>query len=91
MEKGKKTLAYVPIVPMLQKLLQKTDVLEKAMSEKVHVPQQYRSYADGQHFTENSLLAKDEFTIALGLYIDDFEVANPLGTSRLKHKMCAVY
>ena len=76
---------------MLQKLLKKTDVLEKAMSEKVHVPQQYRSYADGQHFTENSLLAKDEFTIALGLYIDDFEVANPLGTSRLKHKMCAVY
>ena len=76
---------------MLQKLLQKTDVLDKAMSEKVHVPQQYRSYADGQHFTENSLLAKDEFTIALGLYIDDFEVANPLGTSRLKHKMCAVY
>ena len=91
MEKGKKTLAYVPIVPMLQKLLKKTDVSDKAMSERVHVPQEYRSYADGQHFTENSLLAKDEFTIALGLYIDDFEVANPLGTSRLKHKMCAVY
>ena len=47
-EKGKKPLAYVPIVPMLQKLLNKTDVLDKAMSEKVHVPQEYRSYADGQ-------------------------------------------
>ncbi len=90
-EKGKKTLAYVPIVPMLQKLLNKTDVLDKAMSEKVHVPQEFRSYADGQYFTENPFFAKDEFTIALGLYIDDFEVANPLGTSKLKHKMCAVY
>lgn len=90
-EKGKKTLAYVPIVPMLQKLLNKTDVLDKAMSEKVHVPQEFRSYADGQYFTENPFLAKDEFTIALVLYIDDFEVANPLGTSKLKHKMCAVY
>ena len=41
--------------------------------------------------SENSLLSKDEFTIALGLYIDDSEVANPLGTSKLKHKMCAIY
>ena len=90
-KKGTKSLAYVPIVPMLQKLLNKTDVLDKAMSEKVHVPHEYRSYEDGQYFNENPLLARDEFTIALGLYIDDFEVANPLGTSRLKHKMCAVY
>ncbi|KAF0040477.1 hypothetical protein F2P81_006375 [Scophthalmus maximus] len=90
-EKGKKTLEYVPIVPMLQKLLNKTDILDKAMSEKVHVPQEYRSYVDGQCFNENSLLARDKFTIALGLYIEDFEVANPLGTSKLKHKMCAIY
>ncbi|XP_047186147.1 uncharacterized protein LOC118292452 [Scophthalmus maximus] len=76
---------------MLQKLLNNTDILDKAMSEKVHVPQEYRSYVDGQCFNENSLLARDEFTIALGLYIDDFEVANPLGTSKLKHKMCAIY
>ncbi|XP_023815492.1 uncharacterized protein LOC110014540 isoform X1 [Oryzias latipes] len=90
-EKGKKTLAYVPIVPMLQKFLNKTDILDKAMSEKVHVPQEYSSYVDGQCFNKTSLLARDEFTIALTLYIDDFEVANPLGTSKLKHKMCAIY
>lgn len=76
---------------MLQKLLNKTDILDKAMSEKVHVPQEYSSYVDGQCFNKNSLLARDEFTIALTLYIDDFEVANPLGTSKLKHKMCAIY
>lgn len=58
-EKGKQTLAYVPIVPMLQKLLNKTDALDKAMSEKVHVLQEFRSYADGQYFSENQFLAKD--------------------------------
>lgn len=89
-EKGKKTLAYVPIVPMLQKLLNKTDILDKAMSEKVHVTQEYRSYVDGQCFNENSLLASDDFTIALGLYNDDFEVANPLGTSKLKQNVCHI-
>lgn len=25
------------------------------------------------------------------MYIDDFEVANPLGTSKKKHKLCAIY
>lgn len=79
-EKGKKTLAYVPIISMLQKLFNKSDVLDKAMSEKVHVLHEYRSYVDGQYLNENSLLARDEFIIVLGLYIDNFEVANPLGT-----------
>lgn len=46
---------------------------------------------DGQYLNENSFFTRHEFTIALGLYIDDFEMANPLGTSKLKHKMCAVY
>lgn len=27
----------------------------------------------------------------LTLYVDDFEMCNPLGTSRKKHKICAVY
>lgn len=87
-EKGKKPLAYVPIGLMLQKLLNRPDVLDKAMSEKVHYLQEYRSYVDGQYFNENSLLARDEFMMALGLYIDDFEVANPLGTSKLN--VCSI-
>lgn len=53
--------------------------------------QGYRTFRDGSCFKENSLLVEDNFKIALGLYIDDFEVANPLGTSKNKHKICAVY
>ncbi|KAL2098287.1 hypothetical protein ACEWY4_007494 [Coilia grayii] len=90
-KQGTKPLTYVPIIPMLQKLLNKSGVLDKAMSEKVHIPAEYRSYTGGQYFNENSLLVRDEFTAALGLYIDDFELANPLGTLNLKHKMCVVY
>lgn len=37
-EKGTKTVVYVPIQQMLQKLLNKSYILDKAMSEKVHVP-----------------------------------------------------
>lgn len=90
-EKGQKSLVYVPLQHMLQKRLNKTVILDKAMSEEVHVSNEYRSYADGDHFKENCLLSGDKFTIALILYLDDFKVANPLGTSKQKHKMCAVY
>ena len=38
-----------------------------------------------------SLLTVGEFTIALVVYVDDLEVADPLGTSKLKHKMCMMY
>ncbi len=90
-DKDKKSVVYVPIQQMLQKLLSRTDVLDKAMSEEIHVPNEYKTHVDGVYFRENGLLTSDEFTIAIGLYIDDFEVANPLGTSKKKHKMCAVY
>lgn len=36
-------------------------------------------------------LSVQEDRVSLVLYIDDFEVCNPLGTSRNKHKVTAVY
>lgn len=50
----------------------------------------YSSCQYGEYFKENKLLT-EESGIALGLYIDDFEICNPLGTSRKKHKVCCIY
>lgn len=36
-------------------------------------------------------MTEEEFRITLCLYIDDFEVANPLGTSKRKHKLWFIY
>lgn len=91
-ERGKKCSAvYVPLHPMLQKMLSRADILDKALSIQKHVQHEYSSYRDGTYCNENDLLKGDEFKIAVGLYTDDFEVSNPLGTSRKKHKMSAVY
>ncbi len=86
-----KPVVYVPILPMLQKMLNKPDILDKALSIPESEPVMYSSYNDGHYFKNNSLLNSEEFRIALGFYVDDFEVANPLGTSRGKHKICAIY
>lgn len=45
---------------------------------------------EGEFFRNNTLLSKD-CAISLHLYIDDFEICNPIGTSRRKHKICAVF
>lgn len=43
---------------------------------------------DGEFFRNNTLLSK-ECAISLNLYIDEFEIC--IGTSRRKHKICALY
>lgn len=45
-------------------------------------------FFDGGAFTENK--CKQE-NISLILYIDEFEICNPLGTSKKKHKICGLY
>ncbi|XP_044220472.1 uncharacterized protein LOC122990957 [Thunnus albacares] len=91
LKNDKQTVMYVPILQMLQTLLANKDILEKAMSPETNLTQKYNSFRDGSCFKSNSLLKEQIFTIVLFLYIDDFEVANPLGTSRNKHKLCAIY
>ncbi|KAK7921877.1 hypothetical protein WMY93_008779 [Mugilogobius chulae] len=87
---AKQTVVYVPILKMLNALLNKDEILEKVLSVDTNCDG-FCSYRDGLRFKENVLLTEEGYRIALGLYIDDFEVANPLGTSKKKHKVCAVY
>ena len=87
----KQSVVYIPVLKMLQALLNRDDILDKVFSVDSSDSLGYNSFSDGSHFKENTLLMEESFSIALGLYIDDFEVANPLGTSKKKHKICAVY
>lgn len=87
----KQTVVYIPILKMLQTLLSNRDILEKTMSHETTLSEEYKSYRDGSRFKGNVFLNEEEFSIALYLYIDDSDVANPLGTSRKKHKLTAIY
>lgn len=91
----KNTFVYVPILKVLTALLNRSDVLDKVLqSDQADTwkhPETIKTFRDGLYFKDNKILFSDELRIALGLYIDDFEVCNPLGTSRKKHKLCAIY
>ena len=97
--KERRSFQYVPVLKFLQNLFDGRDVVDKVVdnhraqqTNRVMMEQKtYRSFQDGEYFLQNSFLSDTDLRILLTLYIDDFEVCNPLGTSRTKHKLCAVY
>lgn len=84
------TIMYVSILQMIQELFKNTDILTK-IRELDRKPGHYASYCDGAHFHGNELLSTEDLNIAIQLYIDELQIANPLGTSRKVYKLCAVY
>lgn len=94
-EKGKRTLQYVPVLKVLHQLFADCHILNKVLdssltSEEKGTEVIYRSYRDGLFFKENNFLSGGQLRVLLNLYVDDFEICNPLGTSCKKHKICAV-
>ncbi len=93
-DSGKECFAqYVPIKETLTSLFESEAF--KKQYEKVHSRLSTRDILedvwDGQNFTDNVLLKTETSSLALILYQDAFEVVNPLGSGRKKHKVLAVY
>lgn len=89
---------YVPLLGTLQRLFEDSTILQDVLvgntsheGEDETENVKYRTYRDGKYYKANELFAESEFSICLSLYVDDFEVCNPLGTSRKKHKICGIY
>ncbi|XP_041863678.1 uncharacterized protein LOC121653945 [Melanotaenia boesemani] len=85
------TFVYVSVIRVLENLLRQPDFSEKLVFNREDKPGHYWSFRDGRYFKANRLLGVEETSISIGLYIDDFEVCNPLGTSRKIHKITAIY
>ena len=84
---------YVPIINSLKALF--TDL---AVMQQLLLPQQFsggssvlNDYSDGAMFKNNIFLGSGGFRIHIILYLDAFEIVNPLGSARSKYKLMAVY
>ena len=75
---------------VVELLLNRAEFLEKLFSEE-STPGFFKTFQDGNYFKQNELFGEQELFISLGLHIDDFELCNPLGTSKKIHKIPAVY
>lgn len=84
---------YVPIKQTLVSLFNDGSVL-KQYSETRQTRCDHHCFSDicdGKVFKRHRLFDKDASALRILLYQDSFEVVNPLGSGRRKHKILAVY
>jgi hypothetical protein len=81
----------VPILDVLRNLLKMPQVLKHVLELRNEGQNIFSSYKAGTYFKQNALYSSVPFLVQLGLYYDDFEVANPLGTSKGNYKMAGFY
>ena len=84
---------YIPIKSSLQALFKHHSV-QKQYHETCtlsHVDGVFEDISDGKAFLTNDLFQAFPSSLSLILYQDAFEVVNPLGSGKKKHKILAVY
>jgi hypothetical protein len=73
---------YVPVTKVLETLLGRGDYLDQIVFDQESLSGHFKSFQDGKYYKDNKLLGQQNICISLALYIDDFEICNPLGSSR---------
>ncbi|XP_052433435.1 uncharacterized protein LOC127974294 [Carassius gibelio] len=92
-EAGKECFVqYVPVKKTIESLLHCKSVREQYndVHSRVRLKDILKDVWDGENITAN-LHHADESALGLVLYQDAFEVANPLGSGKKKHKILAMY
>lgn len=88
----KHSFQYVSVLETLTNLLSHDDVAAEILKESISERGELLcSYRDGSAYKEHPLFGTDKMALRLHLYIDDFEVCNPIGSRRGSHKLTAVY
>lgn len=82
---------YIYVTKVLETLLGCSDFFDKIVFDEKNLSGNIKSFQDGKYYKDNKLLGQQNICIcSLALYIDDFEVCNPLGTCRKLQKITAV-
>lgn len=93
-ESGKECFGqYVPVKNTIESLLSSESVMEQLQQAKTRVQPEnvLQDVWDGAIIEKNLLLNHTAPLLGVILYQDSFEVVNPLGSGRKKHKILAVY
>ena len=90
--KVKRYCEYVPIIEAIQELLKDPSVKAQFNNPNcLRSDSVLRDSTDGSVARKNLLFNELHNAIKLILYQDSFEVVNPLGSAKRKHKILAVY
>ena len=89
---GTDKIVYVPILDNLKTLLAHEDILSCLLgrSKSSVFPGHVCDFNTAEKCQKSSFFSSPN-TLQINLYIDDFVLTNPLGTSAKSHKICAIY
>ena len=84
---------YVPIKESLKAMLKHPSVLHQYKNPypATESPELYTDFSDGSIYKDIQIFNRLQHCAKLILYQDSFEVVNPLGSSKKKHKIVGVY
>lgn len=82
---------YVPILKSLQVMLKKKSIFDMCFREVKKEDGSFFDIYDGNIFKQNSFFQMYPHALRLILFQDAFELCNPLGSSRKKHKIVGIY
>lgn len=85
------TFQYVPILKLIELLLNDSSILDACMQDRVSVDGLMYDFCDGSLFKSIPLFVEDKSALQLCLYFDECEVVNPLGSRRGIHKIGFIY
>ena len=84
------SVMYVSLLDTLKRLLTHEDVLSHVLNtDKTNNP--YDSFTSSDKFKKNKLFSSNPKALQIQLYVDDFQIVNPLGNKTKIHKICAFY
>lgn len=82
---------YIPILKTLEVMLKNKSVYDMCFYQPKSKNGMYFDFCDGHIFKQNSFFKENPNALRLILFQDAFELCNPLGSSRKKHKIIGIY
>ena len=82
---------YVPVIQTIQGLFRHNSVRMQYLNPLPKKDGFLKDVFDGSVFCDNPLYKQDPNALKIILYQDAFEIVNPLGSSKKKHKVLGVY
>lgn len=84
--------SYVPVDKVLKNYLSHEDIQDHIFSSGNSETDEFLTdYSDGEIFRHHQFFKDNPNALRLHFYEDEFEVLNPLGSKRSKHKLSAFY
>ena len=89
---NRKYYHYVPIKSSLKRMLEdETYIRQQSEDPYLHEEDVFKDMRDGLNFRNNAFFQANTEAIPLVLFSDEFEVCNPIGAGKGKHKINATY